>query len=79
MAAYEKRTLHTGDPQQGELRTPMFTFTPQEMDLVALALEEAMHQSGIFTPSEGIRLSRIKAMIDDAAEWADPDGGDDGA
>lgn len=77
MAAYQKQVLHTGDPQQGEVRTPQFTFTPQEIDLVALSIEEALHMSGIFRPSEGILLSRIKAMFDEAAEWADPSDDDD--
>lgn len=64
-------------PDDQVTNSPVLHLTPDEIDLVAAAIEAG--SQGVehhFTPSEGIQLSRIKVALDDAADWAE-EGEDD--
>lgn len=70
MAEWHKRV---GFGPDAEVRAVEFFFTPQEIDLLSVAIEQSAlgAEPMDFTPSEGIRLSRIHAMLDNAADWVE--------
>lgn len=69
MAGYEKYATFT---DQGPVREARYTFTTQEADLLALLVEHVVDGDPVeFRPSELITFSRIKAVLDEAADWVE--------